>query len=274
MLHVDTFGPVTRITLARRILGVQMRSVSLYVVNGFLIDSGPPAVVDELAAWLERNPVHLVFNTHHHEDHAGGDKLLGSEFGLRILANPSTVELVSDLPPVHLYRRAVWGTPETAVIEAVDGEIEVGGLVFEQIPTPGHSPDHVSLFERRHGWLFGGDIFIHERVRYLRPDEDLLLEIQSLKRALALQPQVLFCAHAGIFTDPAAAIRRKLGFWAEILHKSRALLAHGLSASEISRQVLGAEDLLTATSLGHFAKTTLVKALLALPEGELRSSGG
>jgi hypothetical protein len=32
----------------------------------------------------------------------------------------------------------------------------VEAYLFEVIPTPGHCPDHVCLFEREQGWLFNG----------------------------------------------------------------------------------------------------------------------
>jgi glyoxylase-like metal-dependent hydrolase (beta-lactamase superfamily II) len=269
MLRTHAFGPVTRIIAARRMLGMPMRSVSMYLVNGLLIDSGPPAVAPELVDWLRTQKVSLVFNTHHHEDHAGGDRRLTRELGLRILAGPRATSLIGHLPKVQLYRRAVWGTPETATIEPSTSTILAGGLSFEQVPSPGHCPDHVCLFERQNGWLFSGDLFIHERVRHLRPDEDLWLEVQSLKKALALAPRVMFCAHAGVLTEPVTAIRRKLAYWADVGAEARSLSAKGMKASQISRRVLGAEGLMTIVTGRHFSKTALVTALLALPAGAL-----
>jgi glyoxylase-like metal-dependent hydrolase (beta-lactamase superfamily II) len=49
------------------------------------------------------------------------------------------------------------------------------------IPTPGHSEDHICLFEPNEGWLFSGDLFISERVKYMREDENVYSLLDSLK---------------------------------------------------------------------------------------------
>jgi len=269
MLQVDTFGPVTRITLARRLIGVPLRSVCIYLVDGMLIDSGQPAVAAELCAWLRDKGLRQVFNTHHHEDHAGGNALIQRQLGVPIAAGTLAARLIAALPSIQFYRAAVWGRPENAEVEVNDGPVETPLHSFEVIPTPGHSADHVCLFERKEGWLFAGDLFVHERVRYLRPDEDLRLEIAALHKALELGPRVLFCAHTGVVTEPARAIGRKLAFWAGIRRDAVKLRDAGASMTRIVGGTLGREDFMTFISRGHFSKATLVKALLALPDGVL-----
>ena len=44
---------------------------------------------------------------------------------------------------------------------------------FQVIYTPGHSPDHICLFEHKHGWLFTGDLFVGGMDRALRVDYDV-----------------------------------------------------------------------------------------------------
>jgi hypothetical protein len=54
------------------------------------------------------------------------------------------------------------------------------------------------------------DLFIHERVRYLRVDEDARETLASLRRMQTLQPRLLICAHAGLVEDACGAIARKI----------------------------------------------------------------
>ena len=274
MLHVDCAGPVIRVTLARRVLGMPMRQVCVYLVDGLLIDSGPPATSAELVDWLKVAKVEQVYNTHHHEDHAGGNARIQRELGVQVAAGSRAAQVLADLPGIELYRRLAWGRPESSAVQINNSVVITPHHTFEVIPTPGHSPDHVCLMERGEGWLFGGDLFVHERVRYLRADEDLHLEIAALAVARQLAPKVLYCAHAGVVTDPAAAIERKLRFWAEIRKKGLGLQESGLPLSQIRRQLLGREDLLTRFSGGHFSKSELVRALLDLPSSDLADWGG
>jgi endoribonuclease LACTB2 len=269
MLQIDGFGPVTRITLGRRFAGVTLPTVSPYLVDGLLVDSGRPSAAGELCTWLRAQKLRQVFNTHHHEDHVGGNALIQRELGVPIAAATAAARLIADLPPIPFYRRVVWGRAESARVAINDGPVMTPRYCFEVIPSPGHSPDHVCLFERREGWLFAGDLFVHERVRYLRVGEDLRLEIAALKATLALEPRVMFCSHAGILTDPKAAIVRKLGFWAAIRRDAMRLRAGGASVRAIVRTTLGREDLLTLMSRGDFSKAALVCALLELPDGVL-----
>ena len=63
---------------------------------------------------------------------------------------------------------------------------------------------------RARGWLFTGDLFLAERLRYLREDEDLEQTIASLRTAVALPLERVFCAHRGPLRDGPAALRRRL----------------------------------------------------------------
>jgi glyoxylase-like metal-dependent hydrolase (beta-lactamase superfamily II) len=262
MLKSKEFGPVTRIHLARTFFGRPAYTVEAYLVDGLLIDTGCPATAAELVAWCRERDVRQAVNTHHHEDHAGGNAALQQGLNLPIAAPPASLPILADFPRLQFYRRAVWGQPADVRIEPLGEVVETERYRFQVVPAPGHSPDQVCLFEPEQGWLFSGDLFIHQRARYLRADEDALGTIASLRRILELRPQKLFCAHAGVVEDGAAALQAKIDFWEDIREQARALRSRGLSLDEISRQALGAEGLLTRFTLGHFSKLNLICSLL------------
>jgi glyoxylase-like metal-dependent hydrolase (beta-lactamase superfamily II) len=60
------------------------------------------------------------------------------------------------------------------------------------IPTPGHSPDHICLFEAQQGWLFSGDAYIGGKDRALRAGYDIHGIIASLKRLSELPVTTIF----------------------------------------------------------------------------------
>ncbi len=262
MLETATYGPITRLRLARTVLGRPLYTVNAYLVDGLLIDAGPPATASELVAWCRGRDVRQVVNTHHHEDHSGGDRALQRVLGLPIAAPAEAALILADFYRLQLYRRIVWGRPRRAVAEPLGDAVESEHYRFEVIPTPGHCPDHVCLFEPQQGWLFSGDLFIHERVRYLRTDEDVWGALASLRRVVALRPRLLICSHAGFVEDAGGAIARKIACWEGLAEQARTLRGEGLSPRQITDRLLGAEGLGTRVTRGHSAKINLVRALL------------
>jgi glyoxylase-like metal-dependent hydrolase (beta-lactamase superfamily II) len=127
--------------------------------------------------------------------------------------------------------------------------------------TPGHSPDHVCLFVPARGYLFTGDLFLAERLRFLRRDEDLTELITSLERMAALPAERVFCAHRGLVKGGTDALRRK----AQHLSALRADILEGLQRGrgpgELARRLVGREGLLSVLSLGHFSARNFVHVL-------------
>jgi glyoxylase-like metal-dependent hydrolase (beta-lactamase superfamily II) len=262
MLKAETRGPITRIHLARSILGRPLYWVSAYLVDDLLIDTGCPATARELVDWCRDQNVRQVINTHHHEDHSGGDRLLIQELGLPVAAPRTAVPILADFPRLQFYRRAIWGQPRGVKVDPLGNTVETERFRFKVIPTPGHCSDHICLFEPQQGWLFSGDLFVHERVRYLRVDEDPLTTLDSLRRVLALQPQLLICAHFGLVENGCDAIERKIAYWEGVAEQARTLHDEGLPLGEVRDRVLGKEDHMAVFTQGHFSKLNLITALL------------
>jgi glyoxylase-like metal-dependent hydrolase (beta-lactamase superfamily II) len=269
MLEAVADGPVLRLRLGRPLAGRVRYEVSAYLLQGVLVDTGPPATAGELLRYLEAHgharELRAAVHTHHHEDHTGGSPLLARALGVPILAPRASVDLLALRRRVPIYRRLVWGRPQPCAALAFDEELEVGGLAFQAVPTPGHAFDHVCLFEPERRWLFSGDLYVHERVRFLRRIEDPWAHLDSLRRVRALEPRRMFCAHAGPIDDPVPALERKIRFWEDLATRAEVLRARGWSLRRLRQELLGHEELFTYLSLGDFSKTNLVRALLARP---------
>ena len=86
MVEATAHGSITRLHLARTAFGRPLYTVEAYLVDGLLIDSGPPATASQMVVWCRGRGVRQVVNTHHHEDHAGGDGALQRALGVPIAA--------------------------------------------------------------------------------------------------------------------------------------------------------------------------------------------
>lgn len=264
MFHVSQHEPLTRIRMARDLFGRPGYEVSAWAYRGFLIDSGPPTSARELVEWCRSHPeIRKVVLTHHHEDHVGGAAALQEELGLPVFAPALAVPILAEGLRMPLYRRAIWTTPRRFRAEPLGDRID--GL--RVIPTPGHAMTHVCLFDEERRWLFSGDLYVHEKVRYLRRVEDAREHIASLRRVLALEPELLICDHAGILEHAKERLSRKIAFWEDLAGQALALKDRGLSTKEIARRLLGREGFLAWASLGDFSHRNLIESLLAAPAG-------
>ena len=153
--------------------------------------------------------------THHHEDHIGGAAALRGELGLPVLAPAPALPLLAQGLRMPLYRKIVWRVPRTFAAEPLGEVVEGDGYRLRVIPTPGHAFSHVCLFDEERRWLFAGDLYVHERVRFLRRVENVWEHIASLRRVLALGPELLICDHAGIFENACERLERKIRWWGE-----------------------------------------------------------
>ena len=174
----------------KNVLWLRSGGASILVDAGVSFPDESFPGVDRIApdfAALRGEKIEGVFLTHGHEDHVGGAAWLHAERGIVPRVPAAGLETVRDGFAVPAYRRFTWGRPSGTPAEPLGSELEVRGLRFRVVPTPGHSPDHVCLFEPERGWLFTGDLFLAERLRYLRADEEVGTLISSLRDAARLE---------------------------------------------------------------------------------------
>jgi glyoxylase-like metal-dependent hydrolase (beta-lactamase superfamily II) len=262
VIRSERFGDVTRHVLTNwrtRAFGV---SVSVYVVRGALVDTGFPAVRDELAALLEGVRTRGVFITHYHEDHAGNAELVAGR-GIPMAAPAATLEYVRRPKRIAVYRRFTWGsmTPlRGAVTEFSPGDLELRA-------TPGHSPDHHVVWDAETATLFAGDLFLGVKVRIAHLGEDPRRLVQSLREVAAWGPARLFDAHRGLVPDPVRALTAKADWLEETIGRIDALADAGVSDDEIRRRLLPGRDLVDVVSGGDYTRLNLVRAVRRTREG-------
>jgi glyoxylase-like metal-dependent hydrolase (beta-lactamase superfamily II) len=120
-----------------------------------VVDPGGEA--PELLAQLERldTVCAAILVTHGHFDHLGGVADLADSTGAPVYmpnGERDRLERYSEFAPAGMP-----GRPHTPDHLLEGGEtIEVGGLAFECVSIPGHSPAHVAFYAEGH--LFSGDL--------------------------------------------------------------------------------------------------------------------
>jgi len=104
------YGEVRYFRMARTVLGRAVYWTGVYLVDGLLVDSGPPNLARDVRRLVGELGVRQCVTTHHHEDHSGNHALLARELHIRPLAHRSAVARLaeSDARP-QLYRRVAWG---------------------------------------------------------------------------------------------------------------------------------------------------------------------
>lgn len=262
--QVNTHGPITEIVMSPVLFGRPVFPFRAYLVDGLLIDTGPPLVQAQMAAFLKEHRVEQVVNTHHHEDHAGNNALINEQLKLTPLAHPLAVPILADVPPIEFYRQLTWRMPANSRTAPLGSVVETPRYRFEVLHTPGHSHDHVVLYEPHEGWLFTGDLYIADRLKLLKRDEHPRQLMTSIAHTLEHDVGALYCAHRGPVADGHQALTRKHAYMAEFGERVRELEARGLDAQAIVRKLLGREDhVMALLSAGDFTRRNLVEAFLA-----------
>lgn len=163
-----------------------------------VIDPGPDdeAHIRALLAASAGRPIRWILCTHTHFDHAPGAVQLQRKSGARIGAMQAPVtdhdfSLQSDrsLAPGEL--------------------LECGPVALRAVHTPGHASNHVCFLLKANGMLFTGDhIMQGSTVVIWPPDGNMRAYLDSLRRLLDLELEVLAPGHGHLIHNPRAEVER------------------------------------------------------------------
>jgi glyoxylase-like metal-dependent hydrolase (beta-lactamase superfamily II) len=167
-----------------------------------LIDAGVghPAHLDAIAAAAPRGLSQVVV-THAHSDHITGAPAIHARWpAARFAKHPWPFDFAQGKPtrdPELPWSRL----DEGAIVTTDDGDLTV-------LHTPGHSPDHLTLWHADSRTLFVGDMLVLGSTVVIPASHggDLAAYLHSLDRMLQLNPARALPAHGPVIEDPHALI--------------------------------------------------------------------
>ncbi len=244
----------------------QLTSFS-YLAGGVMIDTGVSRARKEILQAHRLYPVKMVCLTHHHEDHSGNAAAIRDLWGVQIYGHPLCVDKMAQPFPIRAYQHFFIGKSEPVAMEILPEKIETDDITLIPIHTPGHSKDHVCYYEPDQGWLFAGDTFIGDHVRYFRSDENIGEQISSLKTLMDLDFECLFCAHNPQPLEGKARLAAKLAFLEDLYGKIAHLRQKGMGGRAIMRELDIKEDFATKmVSWGNLSALNMVRSAVGIAD--------
>lgn len=217
--------------------GGQRLLVSVFLIDNLLIDSGPSRKDDYLIPLFEKWEMQNVILTHHHEDHTGLANWLQHNKQVKIYMHETGVETCKVAAKLPLYRHLFWGKREPFEATPLGKTFQTEYYTWDIIHTPGHADDHIALFNREKGWLFGGDLFVNPKPKSLFKFESVPEIIHSLRKVLAYDFETYICSHAGVIFEGKNAIKNKLDYLISKQQEVLFLYNKGLSPKQIRKQL-------------------------------------
>ena len=262
MIKISRHGRVTRFLMGREQDGQVLYWTAAYLIGGVLVDSGCAYTARELLEALRGRPVEVVVNTHHHEDHIGGNALLSRELGIPALASAETARLAASPGRLYPYQEIIWGYPEASRFGRLGEEVRAGGAKLRVAAAPGHSRDHVVFWEPGERLLFVGDAFISEEPKTARVDEDYAEALESLRAMAALGPQVMFSGLGMVKEDAGAVLEAVIGYLENMRSRIRELAATGLDPAGVVTELFGRESRLREMTQNQMSYANFVRAFM------------
>ena len=164
-----------------------------------LFDAGYPECVPALLPWVEEaagGALDAFVLTHHHYDHAGGARAVCERFGVEARIHPLEMPYLAEEQP---------GLPVSPIREG--DFVEAGGMRFEALLTPGHSPGHLSFWWEEERILLGGDnVLLPSTTAVVAPKGNLGDYLASLEKVRSLAPRLIYPGHGPVIEDPVGRI--------------------------------------------------------------------
>ena len=260
--------------------------------DGMAVDPGSPKMRRSLARHLRqtRPKITSVIATHAHEEHVGNLNWLSELTGAPVYVSAMTARFLTPFKKLPWVRASIIGQPPNLnqPYQLLGGVLETDSRHLQVIPTPGHSDDHVVLYDPQERLLLAGDAFMGSYFATPNPDVDSHKWLVSLERLMELDIEILVEGHGHIHTlrddipdfpgvvireDPKLAISQKLDYMRWLREQIETgfreqLPIRVIEAScfpwgrRMSWESCATDECIRLLSLGHFSRTELIRSFV------------
>lgn len=243
-------------------LGGFKLDVYCYLSDGIIIDTGPSRQARDFAAFVSAQKISQAVLTHHHEDHSGNAAWL-KQWGVPVYIHEEGLAVCREPARLPLYRRCFWGGRSRFEAIPLPAHLEGDNGKWQVIETPGHSDDHVVLYNPSSGAIFSGDLFVSPKTRLIMRNESILKIMQSLRQLLEKDFRTLYCAHAGVVENGPEMVRMKLENLENTVGEVLLLHRRGLSVKAINKRIYPKKaHLMTYISGKEWASEHIIRSII------------
>lgn len=244
-------------------LGPPLMSVFMFYLDGLVIDTAQGNMEKYVIGALEGKKIEKVLLTHYHEDHSGNASAISKCYNVKIYGHSITADKMEKSFKIKPYQLYTWGKSGQISVSPLPAVVETGKYKLRPVHTPGHSKDHTVYLEEDHGWLFSGDLYLGEKIKYFRSDEKFKDQIDSIKTILEYDFEALFCAHNPVPEKGKTRLAKKLSFLEELYGEVQRLCLKGYSEKAIVRALGNEKDkLVKFVTLGNVSFAQMVRSAL------------
>jgi glyoxylase-like metal-dependent hydrolase (beta-lactamase superfamily II) len=230
------YGEFRGVKVGGSVIGKPIMKVIFYHLDNILIDTGPYLARRSLQNYINEYKIDRAILTHYHEDHAGNARYLLNS-GITIQGHEKTVSKLKKKIRLKPYEYILFGQLEQVLIDPLPEVVHTKNFELLPIHTPGHSCDHIVYHEPNRGWLFSGDLFLGQTIKFWRKDENMLSTLRSLDLVLKLNFDSLFCGHNPKLNNPKKYLVSKRQQILDLIEKVNNLAELGFSRNEIIRNL-------------------------------------
>jgi glyoxylase-like metal-dependent hydrolase (beta-lactamase superfamily II) len=179
------------------------REEAVFIDSGYRNEDDIRLCLDYMAE-VGGPPVTQVILTHRHLDHIGGAAHFHRATGAGLL---------SSLVEKPFIEAAFTDEGKPKIHEVVeDGEtLDLGGVILEFIHAPGHTLGSVAVYAPQTQILFTGDTVLGRGSVSINPvDGDMTLYVQSLRRLMNLDLELICPGHGPVVHDPQEKLKEQV----------------------------------------------------------------
>lgn len=133
----------------------------------------------------------MLLNTHCHLDHVFGNKFIAEKYGLILRIHEGEKKVLEFAPASGLMYNMPFDNYSGEFDFIKEGEIiSLDEDLLEVLFTPGHSPASLSFYNRKEGFVIGGDVLFRQSIgRTDLPGGDFDTLIDSIRTKLFVLPE-------------------------------------------------------------------------------------